>query len=205
MKGCEHTKVGSQTRRVGRPEATSHADIEAAAFGLFAEHGFEHTTLDMIAVEVGVSRRTLFSYYASKNDIPWGQFDRSLDRFHAVLDAMPDDIPLWDAVHRGVRAFNDFPADARPPHLERMRLILGTPALQAHSVLRYVEWRRVIARYVARRTRTDADAPLPALVGQVSLALALSAYNEWLSDPKRPLLDLISDQMTLLREYLAVG
>jgi mycofactocin system transcriptional regulator len=205
MKACEHAKVGSMTRRVGRPVATSHADIEAAAFGLFARYGFEHTTLDMIAAEVGVSRRTLFSYYASKNDIPWGQFDRSLEHFHAVLGAMPEDIPLWDAVHRGVRAFNDFPADARPPHLERMRLILGTPALQAHSVLRYVEWRRVIARYVARQTGTDAEAPLPALVGQVSLALALSAYDEWLNDPRRPLLDLISKQMMLLRDYLAIA
>ena len=81
--------MSSVTRRVGRPEATSHADIEAAAFGLFAKHGFEHTTLDMIAAEVGVSRRTLFGYYASKNDIPWGQFDRSLERFHAVLEGMP--------------------------------------------------------------------------------------------------------------------
>jgi TetR/AcrR family transcriptional regulator, regulator of mycofactocin system len=205
MKGCKHARVGTVTRRVGRPEATSHADIEAAAFGLFAKYGFEHTTLDMIAAEVGVSRRTLFGYYASKNDIPWGQFDRSLKRFYEILAAMPDDVPLWDAVHRAVRAFNDFPADARPSHLERMRLILGTPALQAHSVLRYVEWRRVIASYVAQRKGTDPDAPLPALVGQLSLALALSAYDEWLADPSQPLLDLIGRQMTLLRGYLALA
>jgi mycofactocin system transcriptional regulator len=205
MKTCEHAKVSSVTRRVGRPEATTHADIEAAAFGLFAAHGFEHTTLDMIAAEVGVSRRTLFGYYASKNDIPWGQFDRSLERFGALLESMPADVPVWEAVHRGVRAFNEFPADARPPHLERMRLILGTPALQAHSVLRYVKWRQVIARYVAGRTGTDAAAPMPALVGQVSLALALSAYDEWLRDPRQPLPDLVSTQMTVLRRYLALG
>ncbi len=195
--------MSSVTRRVGRPDATTHADIEAAAFTLFAAHGFDHTTLDMIAAEVGVSRRTLFGYYASKNDIPWGQFDRSLERFGAVLDAMPHDIPVWDAVHRAVRTFNEFPADARPPHLERMRLILGTPALQAHSVLRYVEWRRVISRYVARRTGDRADAPLPSMVAQVSLALALCAYDEWLRDPRQPLPDLVSKQMALLRDYLA--
>jgi hypothetical protein len=86
-----------------------------------------------------------------------------------------------------------------------MRLILGTPALQAHSVLRYVEWRRVIARYVAQRTGADADAPVPSLVGQVSLALALSAYDEWLRDPRQELLGLIGKQMTLLRDYLALA
>lgn len=65
-------RVSVSTRRssVGRPEATSHAAIEEAAFALFAERGFEATTIDDIARAVGVSRRTLFRYYPSKNDIP---------------------------------------------------------------------------------------------------------------------------------------
>ena len=75
----------------GRPEATSHAEIEQAAFRLFAERGFERTTLDAIADEVGVGRRTLFRYYPSKNDIPWGQFDRTLDGLpRRSSTAMPD-------------------------------------------------------------------------------------------------------------------
>src|SRR6478752_5661725 len=69
----------------GRPEATSHAEIEQAAFRLFAERGFDGTTLGDIAAAVGVSRRTLFRYYPSKNDIPWGQFDRTLESFRRIL------------------------------------------------------------------------------------------------------------------------
>ncbi|MFL6024164.1 MAG: TetR family transcriptional regulator, partial [Marmoricola sp.] len=117
----------------GRPEATTHGAIEQAAFELFAERGFDATTLEAIAERVGVGRRTLFRYYASKNDIPWGQFDLTLAGFRDILAGMPADLSLRDAVHRGVVAFNDFPADAQPPHTERMRLILRTPALQAHS------------------------------------------------------------------------
>jgi len=48
------------------------------------------------------------------------------------------------------------------------------------------------------------DELLPRMVGQVSLALALSAYDEWLRDPRRPLLDLAGKRMTLRRDYLAV-
>jgi mycofactocin system transcriptional regulator len=189
-------------RGAGRPEATSHAEIERAAFRLFAEHGFEHTTLDAIAEAVGVSRRTLFRYYASKNDIPWGQFDLTLEHFGDLLREQPDDLPLWQAVHRAVRAFNEFPPDAEPPHVQRMRLILHTPTLQSHSVLRYADWRRVIAEYVAERLGVAPDDGPPTLVGHVSLALAHAAYDLWLADPTASLPDLVSEQMVNLRDFL---
>jgi TetR/AcrR family transcriptional regulator, regulator of mycofactocin system len=187
---------------LGRPVATSHAAIEQAAFRLFAEHGFDGTTLDAIAREVGVGRRTLFRYFESKNDIPWGQFDRSLDGFRDILDAMPADIPLWEAVHAGVVRFNEFPADASPAHVTRMRLILQTPALQAHSVLRYAQWRQVIAEYVANRLALQPVDVLPQTVGHVSLGLALSAYTAWLDDPARPLPELLDLSLRELRGYL---
>ena len=186
----------------GRPEVTSHAEIEQVAFRLFAERGFEATTLDAIATEVGIGRRTLFRYYASKNDIPWGQFDRTLDGFRQILAGMPTDIPLHEAVHGAVLAFNEFPEDAQPSHRERMRLILQTPALQAHSVLRYGEWRAVIAGYVAERLGLRVHDLVPRVVGHVSLALALSAYEQWLDTQDRSLLDLISASMASLTQHL---
>lgn len=197
--------VTEARRRAGRPEVTSHAEIEAAAFRLFAVRGFEQTTLEAIADEVGVSRRTLFRYYASKNDIPWGQFDRTLDTFREILAGLPDDLPLWEAVHRGVVAFNDFPADSQPAHRDRMRLILTTPALQAHSVLRYGQWRQVIAGYVARRRGLLPEDLLVQTVAQVSLALALTAYDAWLANEDSDIRVLIDEAMTELREYLACG
>ncbi|MFC6041843.1 mycofactocin system transcriptional regulator [Nocardioides hankookensis] len=192
-----------QVPRPGRPEATSHAAIEAAAFRLFSERGFDATTLDAIADAVGVSRRTLFRYFESKNDIPWGQFDRTLDGFRAILAAIPDTVPLADAVQQGVLVFNEFDDDADPPHRERMRLILETPTLQAHSVLRYAEWREVIAEYVATRTGLAPTDTLPRTVGSVSLALAISAYEGWLADPGGDLAALLDETMASLRSYLA--
>ena len=140
----------------GRPATTSHAEIEAAAFRLFAERGFEGTTMDAIAAEVGVGRRTLFRYFESKNDIPWGQFGKTLDSFRVLLAAMPPTCRCARRVHRGVVAFNIHNEDGVPSHRERMRLILETPALQAHSVLRYAEWRGVVADFVADPTRAGA-------------------------------------------------
>jgi TetR/AcrR family transcriptional regulator, regulator of mycofactocin system len=187
----------------GRPVATSHAEIEQAAFRLFAQRGFDGTTLDAIAAEVGVSRRTLFRYYQSKNDIPWGQFDQTLDHFRRILEEMPTDLPLHEAVHRAVLRFNEFPADARPSHRDRMTLILTTPGLQAHSVLRYAEWRNVIAEYVAQRMGLGPDDLAPQVVAQASLAIALSAYHAWLAGEDSDLTTLLDRGMAELRRYLA--
>ncbi len=184
--------------------ATTHAAIERAAFDLFAEHGFEKTTLTAIAARVGVGRRTLFRYYESKNDIPWGQFDHTLTHFRDLLDAQPADLPVHDAVHRAVVEFNRFPADSQPPHSERMRLILTTPELQAHSALRYTEWRQVIVDFVATRLGTSSGDLVPQIAGHVALALALTAYEAWLEHPATPITDLVDSAMQALDTYLTI-
>lgn len=189
----------------GRPVATSHAAIERAAFKLFAEHGFAGTTMEAIARETGIGKRTVFRYYPSKNDIPWGQFDRTLDHFRALLKEQAADLPVHAAVHRAVVEFNRFPENAQPPHRERMRLILTTPELQAHSVLRYAEWRQVIAEYVARRTGAQIGDLLPQVAGHICLAISLSAYEQWLMKPSATASDLlrtIENAMVNLGQYL---
>jgi mycofactocin system transcriptional regulator len=189
----------------GRPAVTTHGEIEQAAFRLFAEHGFEATTIEMIAAQLSIGRRTVSRYYPSKNDIPWGQFDLHLTNFARLLDEQPTAQPLWRAIHSAVLAFNDFPADASPPHRERMALIRNTPALVAHSSLRYHAWRQVIAEYVARREALDPGDPRPRTVAHLSLAVVLSAYDLWLEDPGRNLLTTIDESMTHARSYLCDG
>ncbi|WP_157570432.1 mycofactocin system transcriptional regulator [Microtetraspora malaysiensis] len=187
----------------GRKPVTDHAAIERAAFTLFEERGFEATTVDAIAEAAGIGRRTLFRYYPSKNDIPWGQFDESLATLARSLDAMPRDIPVREAVHRAVLAFNRFDDAALSQHRQRMTLLLRTPALQAHSTLRYRQWREVIARYVAGRYGLAPADLLPRMVGQVSLALALSAYEQWLEQEGRSIEELLDEALAGLRAYLA--
>lgn len=182
--------------------ATSHQAIEDVAFALFQERGFEGTTMEAIARAAGVGKRTIFRYFPSKNDIPWGQFGRTLDEFRAVLASVPPDVPLHAAVHHGVLAFNRFPPEAQRSHRVRMRLILTTPELQAHSVHQYAEWRAVIADFVAEQLDLDPDDLLPRTIGRVSLALALAAYDSWLADPDADLAALLDEAMSGLRGYL---
>lgn len=186
----------------GRPPATSHAAIETAAFALFNRKGFDQTTTDDIADAARIGRRTLFRYFPSKNDIPWGQFDASLDHFRDTLAAMPVDVPVYQAVQRSVVEFNAFDAAALPQHRARMELILHTPSLQAHSVLMYARWRQVIADYVAGRMGLDPNDLAPRTVGHVCLALAIAAYEDWLTSPEARLDHCIDAAMVSLRTYV---
>lgn len=179
--------LSGATRR-GRPEATTHAEIERVAFALFARDGFEQTTMDSLAAELGISRRTLFRYYRSKNDIPWARFDQTLDEFRMSLAAVPDDVPLLEALRQAIAEFADFGPGAGEHHRERMRLILETPALQAHATLRYRAWRNVVAEFVARRTGEDVADLGPRAAGHVALGVAMAAYEAWLARPESGLL-----------------
>ncbi|MCQ0020665.1 TetR family transcriptional regulator [Actinomadura madurae] len=64
--------TGPSAPRVGRRPRTSRGELERVALRLFAERGFEETTVDDIASAAGIGRRTFFRYYGSKNDVVWG-------------------------------------------------------------------------------------------------------------------------------------
>lgn len=181
--------------RLGRPRISSATSIERAAFEVFAERGFEDATVDDIATAAGISRRTFFRYFASKNDVVWGDFDALLRDLEAWFSVVPEDLPLMDAVTAAVLAFNALPPDAAPAHRLRMSLILHVRALQAHSTLRYADWRAVIARFAARRLDEPVDALGPQLVGHVALAGALAAYERWLADESSDLAALLAEAL----------
>jgi mycofactocin system transcriptional regulator len=183
----------------GRPLATSHAAIEQVAFRLFADQGFIETTTDQIAAGAGIGRRTLFRYFASKNDIPWGRFDESLGAFRAHLTSMPQELDLAEAIVRAVVAFNTFPDAALAQHRIRMGLILSTPDLQAHATLKHAQWRAAVAEFVAERTGEPPTGLGPVSAGHAALGIAMTAYESWLREPSRCLAKLMRDSGETLR------
>ena len=56
-----------------------------------------------------------FRYFASKNDLPWGEFDELLEHMRAHLAAMPDDVPLMEQLRRAIIEFNRFPTGVGVP------------------------------------------------------------------------------------------
>jgi mycofactocin system transcriptional regulator len=189
--------VLTQTR-VGRPPGTSRSIVARTALHLFDERGFEATTVEDIAAALDVSRRTLFRYFTSKNDMVWGDFDWVLARLRACLAATPPGQPLSRALAQAVIESNRYESDQLPELRTRMRLITGVPALQAHSMLRYAEWRAVIAEFVAERLQGNSEDLIPQTVAHAALGTSMAAFVVWVDDPASDLIDNLKRAYDLL-------
>lgn len=187
----------------GRPQSTTRAELSALAIELFTTRGFDETSVDDVAEAGGIARRTLFRYFPSKNAIPWGDFDEHLAQMRARLAATPADEPLGDTLRRALIAFNEVPAAQRQNHRRRMALLLGVPALQAHSMLMYAEWRQIIADHVAARLGLRPGDHLPQSIAWQLLGASLAAYEQWLADPSSHLPTLLDEGYRLATAGLA--
>jgi TetR/AcrR family transcriptional regulator, regulator of mycofactocin system len=173
--------------RVGRRRSTTPHHITDVGIELFSARGFGEVSVDDVAQAAGISRRTLFRYYASKNAIPWGDFDTHLEHLRDLLDNIDPAVPLGEALRAALLAFNTFDESETVRHRQRMRVILQTPELQAYSMTMYAGWREVIAGFVARRLDGKTTDLLPQTVAWTMLGVALAAYEHWLGDESVPL------------------
>lgn len=179
----------------GRPRATTALSITSVSLELFERDGFDATTVDAIAEAAGISRRTLFRYFPSKNDIVWGDFSTHVARFREALLSAPADEPTMDVLRRCVVAFNDYGPDAEPELRTRMSLITAVPALQGHAMLRHAEWCTAIADFVAARTGSRPEALEPTVVAQAALGTSTATFRVWIAEG--------GDLLTLLDEAFA--
>jgi mycofactocin system transcriptional regulator len=193
--------------RLGRRPSTTQDHIADAALDLFAARGFDEVSVDDVAAAAGIARRTLFRYYPSKNAIPWGDFDAHLDHMRELLDDVDPAVRIGDALRATLLEFNRFDEAETARHRQRMRVILQTDALQAHSMTMYAGWRAVIAAFVSHRLGVKAGDLVPQTVAWTMLGVALSAYEQWLADESVSLaqslaraFDTVSDGLRALDE-----
>jgi mycofactocin system transcriptional regulator len=182
----------------GRPPSTTAEEVSRVAFALFSRQGFEETTMDDVAAALGVGRRTVFRYFASKNDLVWGDFGAVLRRLQDEFDATDPKAPLATALREAVVASNTYPAEILPELRLRLTMITTVPALQAHSMLRYAEWREVVARFAAKRLRRDPQHLVPQALGYAALAASTSAFTHWVQHPDKDLRKLLRRSYDML-------
>jgi TetR/AcrR family transcriptional regulator, regulator of mycofactocin system len=194
--------MAQQQPRLGRRRSTTPEHISDVAIRLFTDRGFAEVSVDEIAQAAGIARRSVFRYYASKNAIPWGDFDAHLQHLRELLSELDPDMPLGDALRAALLSFNTFDESETARHRQRMRVILQTAELQAYSLTMYAGWRAVIASFVASRTRAKTADLRPQTVAWMMLGVALSAYEYWLDDESVSLPQALGDAFDVVRAGL---
>jgi mycofactocin system transcriptional regulator len=165
--------------RRGRPPGTSRRELELIALRLFTDQGFEATTIEQIAAEAGVSKRTFFRYFSSKASVLWSEFDHEVDTIRTALAQVPADVPMMDAIRRAVVTANHYGPPDVPELRLRMNLIGNVQALQSSSAVHYGEWEQAISDFAATRIGQPADSLYPLAVGRATLAACRAAYDRW--------------------------
>jgi mycofactocin system transcriptional regulator len=170
---------GAAGVRRGRPPGTSRRELELIALRLFTDRGFDNTTIEQIAAEAGVSKRTFFRYFSSKASVLWSEFDHEVEVIRAALAEVPDEVPMMEAIRRAVVAANHYGPRDVPELRLRMNLIGLVPALQFSAALHYDAWERAISEFAATRIGQPADSLYPLTVGRATLAACRAAYDRW--------------------------
>jgi len=158
-------------RRVARRLANREV-IEDAALKLFAENGFEATTVDEIAAAAGVSVRSFHYHFPTKRDVLVGDLSDHADGLAAALAAQPDGSHPLDALRAALHTLGlQKDPRTRARTLLRARILRAEPHLVplAHELFR--GFGRVLAEDVARRAGLDAERDAyPRLVASVAVA-----------------------------------
>ncbi|MEW9871835.1 TetR/AcrR family transcriptional regulator [Arthrobacter sp. HS15c] len=91
------------TRPSGRPVSIDPDTVAALALHLFAENGYEQTSMEDIAREAGIGRKSLYRHFASKADLVWGGTGPVIEASQHVLESPPSKDKADGDVLAGVR------------------------------------------------------------------------------------------------------
>jgi AcrR family transcriptional regulator len=157
--------------------------IARAAFDLFADRGYDGTTVDAIAEQAGIARRTFFRYFKSKDDVIFPDHDSLLATVQLHLQASGQLSPV-ESICGGVRLVFESYVTNPQVSIQRYRLTRSVTALRDRELSSVRRYERAFSKYVRQRltgTYSEAEAALKADVMAASVVAAHNAVlREWL-------------------------
>jgi AcrR family transcriptional regulator len=159
-----------------RSKARRRAAIIRAAYELFAERGYEATTIADIAEAAEVSPRTVAMYFPSKQDIALSRFSDGVTGLtEAIRDRRPGET-VHDAFGRWLLTSQTEPEDREMYRLAR-RMFAANPDLGALRTARMAAAVREGAAMIAADTSSTADAIAPRLAAAAAAAIAMEIVD----------------------------
>lgn len=139
-----------------RSRRAAYAEITGVAMRLFLEQGFEQTTIDQIAATAGVSRRSFFRYFGTKEDIVLGDLASQGEVMRAALESVPSSIGPWEALRIALDEVNALDIDPETT-LKISRMMYETPSLRARRIEKHLHWQSLLVANIRSRLGIDPD------------------------------------------------
>lgn len=160
-----------------RKQAATHEALYQAALRRFEANGYEDTTVDQIAADAGVSRRTFFRYFDSKEAVVFAKQPELVARFQALVD---------DAGGGGFAAVRDaflglanaFAHDRRTAICVQS-IIDSSPSLTAADVARDLEWETVVTEVLLRSPGAAADEDRARWMAGAIVGMLRAMLRDW--------------------------
>ncbi|WSK83689.1 TetR/AcrR family transcriptional regulator [Amycolatopsis sp. NBC_01286] len=165
-----------------RKKYETHRALAVAAVELVAERGLDAVTVEDIAATAGVSVRTFFNYFASKEDAVVIAYPDHLERTERAIGrflAQPAEVSTLDAL---VTVMREEVADvgANPREwLARMTAVKQNPALFHRAVTMNAQQAEPLTAAIARRAGCDPGDLYPSLLLAVVGGAMNAAMLRW--------------------------
>lgn len=155
--------------------------LALAALDLFAQQGYEATTVDQIAEAADVGRRTFFRYFRSKEDVVFPDHDELLDEVSKLLDtASSAESPLSVVARAAELVLGMYLAEPEVS-LRRFELTGDVPSLRDKEIASTHRYQRLFARYLRERFTGQDSAGLHAAVAAAAVVAGHNhVLREWL-------------------------
>ena len=190
-----------------RKKAETRRALSSAAVRLARELGPDGVTVEDIADAAGVSPRTFFNYFSTKDDAILGISPSDPpDMLNDLLDRPSDESPL-DALRGMALAAASRLESTADEQIARHELTQEHPALAIRRAARFSEVERQLAEEIARRTGLDVDRdPFPTLVVAAAIAALRIAVGMWNETGRAtPISAVIGDNFDQLATGFDVG
>jgi AcrR family transcriptional regulator len=184
-----------------RNKARARAEIADAALRLFFERGFEAVTVDDIVIAAGVSRRTFFRYFETKEDALLADYPELNARLWEALDATEPNNAM-QTIRSGLHGVADWYLERSDAVLARSKVIRETSMNVAARNLEFLtQWERRVAHAVAEQLGADAGDLLPRTAAAMIVGAFRAALTQWVRSSCGEDLHALTDQALDLIEH----
>ncbi|HEX3336618.1 MAG TPA: helix-turn-helix domain-containing protein [Jatrophihabitans sp.] len=166
---------------MGRWEPDAAGRLREAALALYAEQGFERTTVAGIADRAGVTARTFFRHFADKREVLFAGSQELEQRMIGALAAAPPSAPPMDAIAAALLTVAGLFADRRDYSRRRQAVIAATPELRERELIKMASLATALAGALQQRGVAPAVASLAAETG---VAVFRVAFERWVTEPE---------------------